>query len=256
MEAPLRRGSHFNAPRGATPWSSTPAMNLNRMAGDICGRLGDRVSEAAGSTGLMIKRILPILLASVAPAHSASVAIHPYECHQEIERKCAVGCAELICAAPPARSCGCGSGSLASAGGGGSGALGASGSLGSGIGGSSAGGGGGSNTGGGGLSEGGGGVAGSTGAALTCGTSFASQGDPGFTPSVPLAHAPGPIVGAGLPGLLLASLSLGWLGWWRREAKSVQKKKGQKRGHLTTAVDNHDRLERRSRWETSRGSRR
>jgi hypothetical protein len=131
-------------------------MNLNRMAGDICGRLGDRVSEAAGSTGLMIKRILPILLASVAPAHSASVAIHPYECHQEIERNCAVGCAELICAAPPARSCGCGSGSLASAGGGGSGALGASGSLGSGIGGSSAGGGGGSNTGGGGLSEGGG----------------------------------------------------------------------------------------------------
>ena len=59
----------------------------------------------------MIKRILPILLASVAPA--VSVAIHPYECHQEIERKCAVGCAELICAAPPARCSGCGSGSLA-----------------------------------------------------------------------------------------------------------------------------------------------
>ena len=107
--------------------------------------------------------------------------------------QCAVGCAELICAAPPARSCGCGSGGLASAGGGGSGALGAGGSFGSGIGGSSAGGGGGSSTGGGGLSAGGGGVAGSTGPALTPGTSFASQGNPGFTPSVPLAHAPGPI---------------------------------------------------------------
>jgi hypothetical protein len=196
-------------------------MNLNRMAEDICGRLGERVSEAAGSTGLMIKRILPILLASVAPAHSASVAIHPYECHQEIERKCAVYRVDMCCA--PARSCGCGSGGLASAGGGGSGALGAGGSFGSGIGGSSAGGGGGSSTGGGGLSAGGGGVAGSTGPALTPGTSFASQGDPGFTPSVPLAHAPGPIVGAGLPGLLLASLSLGWLGWRRRRPSPSKK---------------------------------
>ena len=47
----------------------------------------------------MFKRILPILLASVAPAQSATIAVHPYEmleCHQEIERKCVVGRAELI----------------------------------------------------------------------------------------------------------------------------------------------------------------
>ena len=55
------------------------------------------------SQQLMLKRIFPILLASVAPAQSATIAIHPYECHQEIERKCAVGRAELICASPPAR---------------------------------------------------------------------------------------------------------------------------------------------------------
>jgi hypothetical protein len=177
----------------------------------------------------MIKRILPILLASVAPAHSASIAIHPYECHQEIERKCAVGRAELIFAAPPAKSCGCGSGGAASAGGGGSGAVGAGGSFGSGIGGSSAGGGGGSTAGGGsgssaggggGLSAGGAGGAGSAGPTPSLGTSFASQGDPGFTPSAPPAHAPGPIVGGGLPALAMACVGL--VIWLRRRSKAPE----------------------------------
>jgi len=45
----------------------------------------------------MIKRIFPILLASIAPAQSATIAIQPYECQREIERKGAVNRPELIC---------------------------------------------------------------------------------------------------------------------------------------------------------------
>jgi hypothetical protein len=38
----------------------------------------------------MKKAIFTFLLASIAPAHSASIIIHPYECRQETDRKCAV----------------------------------------------------------------------------------------------------------------------------------------------------------------------
>jgi hypothetical protein len=43
------------------------------------------------------------------------------------------------------------------------------------------------------------------------GYGFVSSGEP--------VHAPGPIVGAGLPGILLASGGL--LGWWRRRQRAV-----------------------------------
>ena len=80
--------------------------------------------------------------------------------------------------------------------------LGAGGSYGSGIGGSS--------IDGGGLSAGGGGVAGSTGPALTPGTWFVSQGDPGLTPSV------SPVVGG---GLALAMACVGLVTSLRRRSK-------------------------------------
>jgi hypothetical protein len=161
----------------------------------------------------MKKAIFTFLLASIAPAHSASIIIHPYECRQETDRKCAVLSSEAM-ASQLKEQCGCGG--AASAGGGGSASSNASGTPGSsggggGSGGGGAGGGGGGSSGGGGGSSGGGGggsgVAQLTTFDLTPVTSQSGTNSDFTFPANPV-HAPGPIVGAGLPGLLAACAAL------------------------------------------------